>query len=349
MNEYERLIKEFGAKEIDSSSSLDFKHFKNGILYAHRDFDLFLKDLKEGKKVAIASGANPSGPLHLGHVPVFETNLYFQKKYGLHVFIPISDDESYVARKIKTQEEGLKNSIELARDILAFGFDPKKTHFIIDQLNPEIYNFAFKLCRTITLSMVKATYGYTDETNVGLAFYPSVQAAHVLLPLLKEYGGHERTLVPIGIDEDPHLRLARDVAAKNRLTKPSVLLAKFMPGLDGEKMSASKPETAILLRDNPEVARKKIMKAFTGGRETVEEQRKKGGNPDVCVVYKYLKVLFDTDVREKCVKGEIICGECKNMLADKVEKFLNDFQNKLSKITEEDVKACLITKNLSLS
>ena len=342
MDEYEKLIKEFGAKELKDSER---DSGINESFYAHRDFDLFLKDLKKGERVAIVSGANPSGPLHIGHLPVFQTNLYFQKNHGLDVFIPISDDESYVARKIKTQEEGLKNSMEIARQILAMGFNPKKTHFVIDQLCPKVYNFAFRLCRTITFSMVKATYGYNEDTNIGLSFYPAVQSAHVLMPLLKEYGGFKRTLVPIGIDEDPHLRIARDVAAKNKLEKPSVLLAKFMPGLNGEKMSASKPDSAVFLNDEPKIARKKIMKALTGGRDTIEEQKQKGGEPDKCMVYKYLKTLFGEDVKERCVSGDIMCGECKKMLAGNVEDFLNDFQKKLKDINDEDVKKCLVGYN----
>ena len=76
--------------------------------------------------------------------PVFDTNLYFQKEYGVPVFIPISDDESYVAGKVETQEEALKNSLSLAKELLAYGFDPYKTYFIIDQIYTNIYNLAIK-------------------------------------------------------------------------------------------------------------------------------------------------------------------------------------------------------------
>ena len=71
--------------------------------------------------------------------------LYFQKKYNIPVFIPISDDESYVSRKVKSQEEALDFSYKLSKELLAYGFEPKKTYFIIDQVYTNIYNFAFKL------------------------------------------------------------------------------------------------------------------------------------------------------------------------------------------------------------
>ena len=72
----------------------DFYTFQRGLVYSHRDFQPFFSALNRGEKYAILSGFNASGTIHLGHKPVFDTNLFFQKKYGIPVFIPISDDES---------------------------------------------------------------------------------------------------------------------------------------------------------------------------------------------------------------------------------------------------------------
>ena len=127
----EKLVKEFGANRISQLKDLpDLYTFKKGLIYSHRDFDKFFKNLKKGDKCAIVSGLNASGSLHIGHKAVFDTNLYFQKEYGIPIFIPISDDESYVAGKVKTQEEALEYSRELAKELLAYGFDPNKTYFI---------------------------------------------------------------------------------------------------------------------------------------------------------------------------------------------------------------------------
>ena len=102
----QKLVERFGAKKISSLKDVpDFYAFKRGLIYSHRDFDKFYAALKKGEKCAIVSGVNASGTLHLGHKVVFDTNLYFQKKYGVPVYIPISDDESYVSGKIKDQKE----------------------------------------------------------------------------------------------------------------------------------------------------------------------------------------------------------------------------------------------------
>jgi tryptophanyl-tRNA synthetase len=99
-------------------------------------------------------------------------------------------------------------------------------------------------------------------------------------------------------------------------------------------MSASMPETAIFTTDSPEIAERKILNAFTGGRATVEEQRKLGANPDICSVYFYEYYLFmaeDSEIenlRRDCLSGAILCGECKQILADRVKRFLVEHQAK---------------------
>jgi tryptophanyl-tRNA synthetase len=342
----ERLVKNFGAKRVDGlSQGPEFYTFETGVMASHRDFDKFFSALKKGEKCAILSGVNASGTLHMGHKAVFDTNLFFQKKYGIPVYIPISDDESYVAGKVKDQKEALRNSMKLAKELLAYGFNPKKTYFIIDQIYTNIYNLAIKLSRKVNLSEIKATYGYKNEDNIGLHFYPAVQSAHILFP--QESRGIKNVLVPIGPDEDAHIRISRDIASRFGYRKPAILHSLFLPGIDGGKMSASKPNSAIFLSDSEKEIRKKIGKAFSGGQKTVELHRKKGGNPEVDVSFLYLKYLFlnskeSLRLGEKYRKGEILSGEMKKMFADKVVEFVKGFQSRLGKVKDKDVEGCVL-------
>ena len=179
----EKLVLKFGAKPISRLKDLpDFYTFKKGLMYSHRDFDKYFAEIKKKNKCAIVSGFNPSGTLHIGHKPFIDTLLFFQKEYKIPLFIPLSDDESYVSNKVKTQEEALENAKNLAIQLIAYGFNPKRTYFIIDQTYTNIYNFAIKLCKKLTLSEVRATYGYKNEDNPGMFFYPSIQSAHILFP-----------------------------------------------------------------------------------------------------------------------------------------------------------------------
>jgi tryptophanyl-tRNA synthetase len=313
------------------------------LLSSHRDFDLFYSRLLKGQRSAIVSGLNPSGFFHIGHVGVFDTNLFFQKEYGIEVYAPISDDESYVAGKIKSQEEGIRNGLRLAREYLAYGFDPKKTHIIIDQIYTNIYNLAIKFAKGITLSTNMAVYGYTHSDNIGLNFYPAVQSAHVVFP---ETVGMRNVLVPIGPDEDPHLRVARDVAEKYGYEKPAVLHSRFLPGLDGRKMSKSKGNAVYLFEDEGAM-KKKIYSAFSGGRSSIEEHRALGGIPEIDVAYIYLKYLFldpeDAEALSKEYKsGRLLSGELKKMLYDKVIEKTSRIKENYSKIGKRELSQAIM-------
>ena len=343
--ENEDLIKRFGAEAMSKLKDKPYFYtFEKGIIYSHRDFDKFFFALKKGEKCAILSGFNASGTIHIGHKPVFDTNLFFQKKYGLDVYIPISDDESYLAGKVSTQEEALVNAKKLAKELLAYGFNPKKTFFIIDQVYTNIYNLAVKLSKKVNYSEIKATYGYKPEENIGLHFYPAVQSAHILFPQIEK--GIKNVLVPIGPDEDAHIRISRDIAGRFGLNKPAILHARFFPGLDGEKMSKSR-NNAIFLSDDEKTIRKKVNKAYSGGADTAEEHRKNGGNPDDDVSIFYLTNLFfdesESDkLRNDYRKGRILSGEVKKMLGDEIVNFVKDFQSRLKKISDKDVEGCLM-------
>ena len=344
-DEHLRLVNEFGSQRVSElKDKPDFRTINTGLIFSHRDFDIFFDKLKRGEKVAIVSGLNPSSTLHLGHKGVFDTNLFFQKEYGVDVFIPLSDDESYLAGKLESQKQGHENAKVLIKQLLAFGFDPKKTYFILDQVCTSIYNLSIKFAKKLTSSMINATYGYTDETNVGLKFYPSVQAAHICLPL---FLGYTAVLVPIGIDEDAHIRIARDLAAKFNLPKCAVLHSAFMPGLDGQKMSKSRPNSAIFFDDNLEDIRKKIMRAYSGGRGSLEAHRRLGGIPEEDVALRYLLAYFldskeAAKIEEDYKSGKVLSSEIKEILYKKVSEYLSKFKEKLSKITDEDAEKCLL-------
>lgn len=348
----EKLVKKFGASRIAELRDLpDFYTFQRGLIYSHRNFDKFFKTLKKGEKCAIVSGFNASGTIHLGHKPVFDTNLYFQRTYGLPIFIPISDDESYVAGKVKNQEEALKYSLKLAKELLAYGFDPDKTYFIIDQIYTNIYNLAIKLSKRVNLSEIKATYGYKNEENVGLHFYPAIQSAHILFP--QEKFGIKHVLVPIGPDEDAHIRICRDIASRAGYEKPSILHISFMPGVDGTKMSKSK-NNAIFFNDDKKTIIKKVNRAFSGGQKTIQEHREKGGNPDIDIACQYLSKFFLNEEESKKLfedykQGKILSGEVKKMLLDKLLKSIGDFQINLKKITRKELEKTVLTNETNLN
>lgn len=89
------------------------------------------------------------------------------------------------------------------------------------------------------------------------------------------------------------------------------------------------------------------MRAFSGGAQTLEEQRKNGGNPDVDVAFLYLKYFFTSkDEAQKLAQdykaGKILSGEMKQLLAQKLVDFLKTFHAQLAKTAQKDVEKCLL-------
>jgi tryptophanyl-tRNA synthetase len=105
-----------------------------------------------------------------------------------------------------------------------------------------------------------------------------------------------------------------------------------MSGLQGGKMSSSVPESLISLTEDPEEAGKKVKKAKTGGKITLEEQKRSGGNPGDCSVYELLMFhLIEDDkhleeIYSECICGKRMCGNCKKLAAELITEFLQDHQ-----------------------
>jgi tryptophanyl-tRNA synthetase len=116
---------------------------------------------------------------------------------------------------------------------------------------------------------------------------------------------------------------------------PSSTYHIFMPGLNGGKMSSSIPESIISFYEPEAMMRKKVISGITGGRMTLEEQKRLGGEPDTCSLFLlnlFHMVTDDTDlaeIRRKCLSGEILCGQCKKDTAERVVAFLKDFKEKM--------------------
>jgi tryptophanyl-tRNA synthetase len=374
-------------------------------------------------------------------------------------------------------------TLEKAREIafehyipnyLALGLDVKSAQLYFQSERGPVKDLAWKLGRKVNWSTMEAIYGFGGATNMGHAIAPLVQVGDILHMQLPQYGGPRPVVVPVGVDQDPHIRLTRDLALANRLFKlqegdagkgliavadsqndaavaqlwermkahvarvsqtptfqasetsreffkdwrkqlektekatakggddvraaqmAGILLAargtaletlgydkrgltpnaphgvmsidgyapseapaidaslakmesdigafgfiapastyhRFMGGLQGGKMSSSKPESHISLIDTPESAEKKMGSALTGGRETAEEQRRLGGRAEECMVYETYVYHLVPDQKElqslyeRCKSGAMLCGECKGIAKAKVHAFMKDLKEK---------------------
>jgi len=334
----ERLVKRFGAAPLTDEQVRrlpDHPAVRRRVFFAGRDLDRYLTAAETGDSHAVVTGVGPSGPMHLGHVLPFYFARRLQAATGAEVYVPVSDDEKYLTgTDLETIGRATRENL---RDVLAVGFDPERTHVVIDTADADVvYPLAVRLAEGLTPATVAAAYGEPD--NVGAGFYPAVQAVHLLLPQLVD--GRRPTLVPVAADQDPHVRVCRDLAGGERLPveKPAALLSEFLPALGGGKMSSSGDAPVVELTDDPGTVAETIRRhAHSGGRETVAAHRREGGDPEVDVAFQYLRhFLADDDRLERLAAdyraGDLLSGELKRAAIDRVQEFLRAHQRRRAEV-----------------
>jgi tryptophanyl-tRNA synthetase len=338
--DYARLIKQFGTEPLTAdmlarlrkSAGGELHHLLDrGYFISHRDLAWVLDEYKKGNRFFLYTGRGPSGPIHLGHLIPWILTQWLQEKFDVEVYFQLTDDEKFLFNEKMTLEETAKWTVENALDFLALGYKKGQTHLIWDTRHAGImYPQAIRVAKKLTYSTAKAVFGFEPSSNVGQLFYTSMQSVPAFLPSVLK-GKNIPCLVPMGIDQDPHFRVARDILPKLGFLKPAALHSKLLPGLTSPgttKMSASDPNSAIYTSETPKQVRAKVMKyAFSGGQATTEEHRKLGGDPDVDASYRWLS-LFEPDdkklanIADDYRSGKLLSGELKQMFVDHINAFL---------------------------
>jgi tryptophanyl-tRNA synthetase len=341
---YEKLSKEFGIQKLSNLPKVftDNVLFRRKVIFAHRDIQRILEAKKNKKKFVMMTGLMPTGKFHLGHMILAQQMIFYQK-LGAKVYIAVADLESYNARK-QSLEESRKIAIDqYITNYIALGLKPKncEIYFQSDRSKDSkkanaYYRLASNLSRYSTFNEFKAVYGDISPGKMNASLLQAADMFHAQLP---EFEGPCPVLVPVGVDQDPHLRIARDIGNRykdHNFTQLSSSYHLFLPSIKGgSKMSASDESTFIAMTDDPSTVKKKINKyAFSGGQPTIEEHRKKGGNPDIDVSFQYLKFFFEPNdkklaqIEKDYRSGKMLTGELKKYLIDKINAFLKDHQKK---------------------
>jgi len=402
IDNYSKLFDEFGISKFDELLAKipnPHRYMRRHVIFGHRSYDSVLEAMLSGKPFAALSGFMPSGKAHLGHKMVMEEIIWHQQQGG-DVFLAIADMEAHAVRGKSWKECRELGIYEYILSAIALGLEPGAHIYFQSKFNP-VRDLSFELGIKANFSELSAIYGFSGETNIAHMLSALTQSADILHPQLKDFGGPKPVVIPVGSDQDPHIRLTRGLAYKTNMffveergeghisvrgkaapkeglkeiakgtggklyeehvdililkltlsevesivrevelkyggyafMPPASTYHKFMTGLQGGKMSSSIPESHIALTDKPEDGAKKVMRAITGGRITLEEQKKLGGEPDKCSVYELLVYhLVEDDnellaVYKDCVGGTRVCGNCKKFTAELMKGFLKDHQEK---------------------
>lgn len=277
-----------------------------------------------------------------------------QDVFDVPLVIMLTDDEKFLFSEKRTIEEVQGYTRTNAADIIAIGFNPKKTFIFSDYdfMGGAFYKNVTRMSKCITLNVAKAVFGFDGSSNIGKVHFGAIQGATAFASTFPHIFGADESktasipcLIPCAIDQDPYFRVTRDVAARLKFAKPALIHSRFLDALQGPgtKMSASIESSAIFMKDTPKQIKTKINKyAFSGGQVSEAEHREKGGNTDVDVAYQYLTFFLEDDeelekIKIAYQKGELLTGELKALCIKELETYVKGFQERRAAVSQEVV------------
>lgn len=360
--DFGKIVRDFGATPMTSELLQRFEKvtgkrphrlMRRGMVTSHRDLDKMLDRYERGEPFYLYTGRGPSSDsMHVGHTMPFELTRYLQEAFDCPLVIMLTDDEKFMHSDKITIEDAKRYALENSKDIIALGFDPKKTFIFSDFefISGAFYENMCLLAKHTTFNQIRGTFGFDEHVNIGKIHFPATQSATAFATSFPHIFGEDKLktrnipcLIPCAIDQDPYFRQCRDRAEKLKHKKPALLHMLFLPALQGpgSKMSASVSTSAIFLSDKPNEIKNKINKyAFSGGQTTAEEQRRLGGRADVDVPYQYLSFFLEDDeelerIRRDYESGNMMTGEIKALCIKQLQDFVGEFQERRKKVTDE--------------
>jgi tryptophanyl-tRNA synthetase len=244
-----------------------------------------------------------------------------------------------------------KYSYEIAKDFIASGLDPNMCTIFIQSHVKEHLELAMVFSDITPLAWVERCPTYKEQlrelkarelTTYGFLGYPVLQAADIAL--------YKANAVPVGVDQLPHLELAREIIRrfnalydKRVFPEPEPILTKAskLLGLDNRKMSKSYGNF-IALSDPPETIERKVSTMITDASRIHLSDK---GHPDVCTVFSYFMNFGDDALRKEiklmCEAAGIGCTACKKRLAKTISDYLAPIRQKREKLTDAKIKEIL--------
>ncbi len=293
------------------------------------------------KKGRVFSGARPTGRQHLGnYLGAIKNYVALQDDYECIYCIV----DLHALTTVETTENLRQNTVEMALDWLAAGIRPEETIIFVQSHVPEVTEL-----HTI-LSMVTPLGKLTDlptfkekarqqphNVNYGLVGYPVLMTADITL--------YKAGLVPVGIDQAPHIEFAREVVRSfNYRYQTDVLIEPQMKatevpkvlGIDGKQKMSKSLNNHIELAATPEETTQRVMQMVTDPQRV---RRNDPGNPDVCNVFSMHKIFSPAEevamINVECRRAGIGCVDCKKRFAANLNAHLAPFRARRAELARE--------------
>jgi tryptophanyl-tRNA synthetase len=293
-------------------------------------------------KQRVLSGIQPSGKLHIGNlIGALQNWVKLQDEYECYYFI--ADWHALTSQYADTSQ--LKEYItDVLVNCLAAGLDPEKCTIFQQSRLPEHAELHLLLSMITPLGWLERVPSYKEKqmevkdkdlNTYGFLGYPLLQSADILI--------YRANLVPVGIDQMPHLEITREICRRfNYLygvvfPEPEGLLTEFpkVVGTDGRKMSKTY-NNCVFMSDTPEDVEKKIKTMTT---DTQRIKRTDKGDPELSPVFHLHKVFSSKEEQEEVAEGcrtaGIGCIDCKKVLIKNLYEILEPIWEQRAKYLEK--------------
>jgi len=224
--DYRKLFDQFGIEAFDEIlDEVPHPHYlmRRGVIFGHRDYRPVARAMREGEPFGVLSGFMPTGDPHIGHKMVFDEIIWHQQQGG-DAYALIADLEAHSARGMSWEEID-EHARDYVLSLLALGFDPEDGTLYRQSDNREVQDLAFELGVEANFSELSAIYDFDGETDVSHMQSVVTQMADILYPQVADEP--KPTVIPVGPDQDPHMRLARDLAGRMRYFGVTKAYASF--------------------------------------------------------------------------------------------------------------------------
>ncbi len=282
----------------------------------------------------VFSGARPTGRQHLGnYLGAIQNYVALQEKYqSVYCIVDV-----HALTTVATTRDLEHNTQEMALDWLAAGMDPDQSIIFIQSHVPEVMELHTILSMVTPLGKLTALPTFKekvrdnpDNVNYGLVGYPVLMSADILL--------YKATLVPVGVDQIPHIEFAREVVRSfnyryetDILVEPQGKVTEIpkVLGIDGQRKMSKSLDNHIELAAEPEETRERVMQMVTDPQRI---RLSDPGNPDVCNVFTLHKIFSDAgdveEINQACRQAQIGCVACKRRLAESLNDHLAPFRER---------------------
>jgi len=293
------------------------------------------------KKGRVFSGARPTGRQHLGnYLGAIQNYVALQDDYDCVYCIV----DVHALTTVETTQDLKQNTFEMTIDWLAAGIRPEETILFVQSRVPEVMelhtylSMVTQIGKLTDLPTFKEKIAQQPENvNYGLLGYPVLMTADIVL--------YKADVVPVGIDQAPHLEFAREIVRSFNyrygtkvLIEPQVKHTEILKvlGIDGKAKMSKSLNNHIELAFTPEETLARVKDMVT---DPARMKRTDPGNPDICNVFSMHKIFSPQDevdmVNVECRRAGIGCVDCKKLFAANLNKHLEPFRAKRAELASK--------------